>query len=107
MNGFRVTFASNVICRLQQGTSKLDDWVILVSIEGTVRNGVGDSIKMELLSILGEYYDPHVIFGHYRLDDVSGRGSNMGKGPATLEEDCILRYHRGRGESRKCAIRTE
>lgn len=63
----------NVISALEQGASKLDDWVILaVSSEGTVRNGVGDSIKMELLSILkGEYYDPHTSIWYYRLDDVS------------------------------------
>lgn len=63
----------NVISALEQGASKVDDWVILaVSSEGTVRNGVGDSIKMELLSILkGEYYDPHTSIWYYRLDDVS------------------------------------
>ena len=43
----------DVISALEQGASKVNDWVILaVSSEGTVRNGVGDSIKMELLSIL-------------------------------------------------------
>lgn len=62
----------DVISALEQGASKLNDWVILaVSSEGTVRNGVGDSIKMELLSILkGDYYDPHTSIWYYRLDDV-------------------------------------
>lgn len=62
----------DVISALEQGASKLNDWVILaVSSEGTVRNSVGDSIKMELLSILkGDYYDPHTSIWYYRLDDV-------------------------------------
>ena len=62
----------DVISALEQGASKLNDWVILaVSSEGTVRNGVGDSIKMELLSILkGDCYDPHTSIWYYRLDDV-------------------------------------
>lgn len=62
----------DVISALEQGASKLNDWVILaVSSEGTVRNGIGDSIKMELLSILkGDYYDPHTSIWYYRLDDV-------------------------------------
>lgn len=66
----------NVISALEQGASKLNDWIVLaVSSEGTVRNGVGDSIKMELLSILkGEYYDPHTSIWYYRLDDVSEVG---------------------------------
>lgn len=66
----------NVISALEQGASKLNDWVVVaVSSEGTVRNGVGDSIKMELLSILkGEYYDPHSSIWYYRLDDVSEVG---------------------------------
>lgn len=66
----------NVISALEQGASKLNDWIILaVSSEGTVRNGVGDSIKMELLSILkGEYYDPHTSIWYYRLDDVAEVG---------------------------------
>lgn len=62
----------DVISALEQGASKLNDWVILaVSSEGTVRNGIGDSIKMELLSILkGDYYDPHTSIWYYRLDEV-------------------------------------
>lgn len=61
----------DVISALEQGASKLNDWVILaVSSEGTVRNGIGDSIKMELLSILkGDYYDPHTSIWYYRLDE--------------------------------------
>lgn len=62
----------DVISALEQGASKVNDWVILaVSSEGTVRNGIGDSIKMELLSILkGDYYDPHTSIWYYRLDEV-------------------------------------
>lgn len=62
----------DVIGCLEQGASKVDDWLILgMSSEGTVRNGVGDSIKMELMSILkGEYVNPHVSIFYYRLDDI-------------------------------------
>lgn len=62
----------DVIGALEQGASKIDDWLILaVSSEGTVRNGVGDSIKMELMSILkGEYINPHVSIWYYQLDDI-------------------------------------
>lgn len=57
---------------IEQGSSKLDDYLIIaMSSEGTVRNGVGDTIKMELMQILkGEYYNPHVSIWWYRLDDV-------------------------------------
>lgn len=60
------------IAAIEQGASKLDDYVIVsISSEGTVRNGVGDEIKMELAKILrGEYYAPHVSIWHYQLDDV-------------------------------------
>ena len=63
----------DVIGALEQGASKLDDYIIVaVSSEGTVRDSVGDSIKMELLSILrGEYYDPHTSIWYYKLDDVT------------------------------------
>lgn len=63
----------DVIGALEQGASKNDDYLILaVSSEGTVRNGVGDTIKMELTSILkGEYVNPHVSIWWYKLDDVS------------------------------------
>ena len=58
---------------LEQGASKNDDFLILaVSSEGTIRNGVGDSIKMELLSILrGEYINEHVSIWYYKLDDIN------------------------------------
>lgn len=59
---------------IEQGASKggIPDYVIIAtSSEGTVRNGVGDTIKMELLDILkGDYYAPHVSIWYYRLDDV-------------------------------------
>lgn len=62
----------DVIGALEQGASKLDDYLILaVSSEGTVRNSAGDTIKMELLDILkGDYVNPHVSIWYYRLDDV-------------------------------------
>lgn len=62
----------DVVGPLEQGSSKLDDYMIIaVSSEGTVRNGVGDSMKMELMEILkGEYYNPHVSIWYYRLDDI-------------------------------------
>lgn len=63
----------DVIGAIEQGASKNDDWIIIaISSEGTVRNGAGDSVKMELMEILnGEYKAPHVSIFHYRLDDVS------------------------------------
>lgn len=66
----------DVIAALEQGASKIQDWVVLaVSSEGTARNGVGDSIKMELMSILkGDYYDPHTSIWYYRLDNVNEVG---------------------------------
>lgn len=62
----------DVIGALEQGCAKVDDYLILaVSSEGTVRNGAGDSIKLELLDILkGEYINPHVSIWYYRLDDI-------------------------------------
>ena len=62
----------DVIGALEQGASKFDDYLIIaMSSEGTVRNGSGDDIKMELMSILkGEYYNPHISIWYYRLDDV-------------------------------------
>lgn len=62
----------DVIGALEQGASKVDDYLIIaMSSEGTVRNGVGDDIKMELMDILkGEYYAPNVSIWWYRLDDV-------------------------------------
>lgn len=62
----------DVIGALEQGASKIPDWLIVAtSSEGTVRNGAGDTIKMELMSILrGEYYNPHVSIWYYRLDSI-------------------------------------
>lgn len=68
----------DVIGALEQSASKnMDDYLIVaVSSEGTVRNGVGDSIKMELMKILkGEYYNPHVSIWYYRLDDIREVGN--------------------------------
>lgn len=63
----------DIVATVEQGASKMDDYFILAtSSEGTVRNGIGDSIKMELMSILkGEYVNPHVSIWYYKLDDVS------------------------------------
>lgn len=57
---------------IEQGASKLDDYIIIAtSSEGTVRNGSGDTIKMELMDILkGEYINPHVSIFWYKLDSV-------------------------------------
>ena len=62
----------DVIGAIEQGASKLDDYLIVAtSSEGTVRNSVGDTIKMELQDILkGDYFNPHVSIWHYKLDDV-------------------------------------
>jgi phage terminase large subunit-like protein len=64
--------SEDVIGALEQSCKKLDDWLIVaISSEGTVRNGPGDDIKMELLEILkGEYYNPHVSIWYYKLDDI-------------------------------------
>lgn len=60
------------ITAIEQGASKIDDYLIIAtSSEGTVRNGAGDDIKMELLKILkGEYINPHVSIWYYKLDSV-------------------------------------
>lgn len=62
----------DVVGAIEQGASKMDDYLILaISSEGTVRNGSGDTIKMELANILkGEYLAPHVSIWHYKLDDI-------------------------------------
>lgn len=62
----------DVIGALEQGATKLSDYLIIAtSSEGTVRNGPGDTIKMELMSILkGEQYAPHISIWWYRLDDI-------------------------------------
>jgi phage terminase large subunit-like protein len=63
----------DVIGAIEQGASKLDDYLIVaISSEGTVRNGSGDTVKMELATILrGEYFAPHISIWHYKLDDVA------------------------------------
>src|SRR5215204_4124114 len=62
----------DVVGAIEQGASKLDDYLIVaISSEGTVRNGSGDTIKLELADILkGEYVAPHVSIFHYKLDEV-------------------------------------
>ena len=62
----------DVVGALEQGAKKLDDYLIIaISSEGTVRNSVGDTIKMELMSILkGEYRNPHTSIFYYKLDDI-------------------------------------
>lgn len=62
----------DVVGAIEQGASKLDDYLIVaISSEGTVRNGSGDTIKMELADILkGDYKAPHISIWHYRLDEV-------------------------------------
>ncbi len=62
----------DVVGAIEQGASKMDDYLIVaMSSEGTVRNGSGDTIKMELLDILkGKYINPHVSIWYYRLDDI-------------------------------------
>ena len=62
----------DVIGAIEQGASKLDDYLIVaMSSEGTVRNGSGDTIKMELMDILkGEYVNPHVSIWYYKLDSI-------------------------------------
>lgn len=63
----------DVIGALEQGASKNDDYLIVaISSEGTVRNGSGDTVKMELMKILkGEYENPHVSIWWYKLDDIT------------------------------------
>ena len=62
----------DVIGAIEQGASKNDDYLIVAtSSEGTVRNGSGDTIKMELMDILkGEYPNPHVSIWYYKLDSI-------------------------------------
>lgn len=62
----------DVVGAIEQGASKLDNYLIVAtSSEGTVRNNIGDTIKMELDDILtGKYYNPHISIWHYKLDDI-------------------------------------
>lgn len=66
----------DVVGAIEQGASKVDDYLIVAtSSEGTVRNGSGDTIKMELMDILkGEYFNPHVSIWWYKLDSVDEVG---------------------------------
>ena len=66
----------DVIGAIEQGASKLDDYLIVAtSSEGTVRNGPGDTIKMELMSILkGDYDAPHISIWWYKLDSIEEVG---------------------------------
>ena len=83
LQGLRVTTATvdewlsgdlreDVVGAIEQGASKNPEYLILaVSSEGTVRNGSGDTIKMELAKILrGEFYQPHISIWHYKLDNL-------------------------------------
>jgi len=62
----------DVVGAIEQGASKMEDYLIIaISSEGTVRNGSGDTIKMELATILrGEYQAPHISIWHYKLDEI-------------------------------------
>lgn len=66
----------DVVGAIEQGASKIDDYLIVAtSSEGTVRNGSGDTIKMELMKILkGEYINPHVSIWYYKLDSIDEVG---------------------------------
>lgn len=66
----------DVVGAIMQGAEKVDDWLIVaISSEGTVRNGAGDNIKMELADILkGDYVNPHVSIWHYKLDSIEEVG---------------------------------
>ena len=83
LQGLRVKFSTvdewlsgdireDPIGAIEQGASKVKDYLIVaISSEGTVRNSAGDTIKMELMSILkGDYYNPHVSIWHYKLDEI-------------------------------------
>jgi phage terminase large subunit-like protein len=62
----------DVVGAIEQGASKMEDYLIIaISSEGTIRNGSGDTIKMELANILkGEFLAPHISIWHYKLDDI-------------------------------------
>jgi phage terminase large subunit-like protein len=67
----------DVVAALEQGASKNDEWfIVAISSEGIVRNGTGDSMKLELAKILrGEAYAPHISIWHYKLDDIKEVGN--------------------------------
>lgn len=84
LQGYKPTFTTvdewlsgdvreDVVGAIEQGAAKNENWAIVaISSEGTVRNGPGDSIKMELMSILkGEAVAPHISIWHYKLDDIN------------------------------------
>lgn len=66
-----------VIGAIEQGASKVDDYLIIaMNSEGTVRNGIDDTIKMELMDILkGEYVNSHVYIQYYKLDSIDEVGN--------------------------------
>ncbi len=66
----------DVVGAIEQGASKMEDYLIVAtSSEGTVRNGSGDTIKMELATILkGEFQAPHISIWHYKLDEIQEVG---------------------------------
>lgn len=71
-----VDIREDVVGAIEQGASKMEDYLILaISSEGTVRNGSGDTIKIELEKILkGEYINPHVSIWYYKLDNINEVG---------------------------------
>lgn len=86
----------DVIGTLEQGAAKIPNYIIVAtSSEGTVRNGAGDTIKMELMQILkGEYINPHVSIWWYRLDDIKEVSDpNMWvKANPNLENESTISY---------------
>ena len=84
----------DVIGALEQGASKIDDWLIVAtSSEGTVRNGSGDTIKMELMDILkGDYVNPHVSIWWYKLDSVEEVGNPAMWRKANPNLDFTVKY---------------
>lgn len=95
----------DVIGAIEQGASKVEDYLIVaISSEGTVRNGAGDTIKMELSNILkGDYINPHVSIWWYKLDSIDEVGRpemwlkanpNIGKSPSVTYETYQLEVER-------------
>lgn len=95
----------DVIGAIEQGASKVEDYLIVaISSEGTVRNGAGDTIKMELSNILkGEYINPHVSIWWYKLDSIDEVGNpamwlkanpNIGKSSSCTYETYQLEVER-------------
>ena len=95
----------DVIGAIEQGASKVEDYLIVaISSEGTVRNGAGDTIKMELSNILkGDYINPHVSIWWYKLDSIDEVGNpemwpkanpNIGKSPSVTYETYQLEVER-------------